>query len=281
MNQPLDCRALRAGIALLPGLFGARSVQACSRIVWFGEAGPVLVGSNMDRLEPMREDSRVLPHGIARDGAVSVNLARWTARWLRGDHRLRRRQRGRHQRGRALRQHAQSGLYQLPSPVPHAVLPRRVADVIQAVDPRRHTMARANVLCSDIAAAELRRLARRSPRAAQVWRLLAVAAIDDGRSRPGRRRCLRRAARQCHHADRAARRMRRTGGALQRRGAGCCVPWAGAICRPARSIMPRPTVRWRFLSGRRKTPWRCGSGERASPLALSGQETEFPGPSID
>ncbi len=40
----------------------------------------MLVGRNMDWLEPMRENLWVLPRGMARDGAVVTNPARWTAR---------------------------------------------------------------------------------------------------------------------------------------------------------------------------------------------------------
>jgi penicillin V acylase-like amidase (Ntn superfamily) len=53
----------------------------CSRIMWVGADGHVLVGRNIDWFEDMKVNAWVFPRGIERDGLVSGNSVKWTSKY--------------------------------------------------------------------------------------------------------------------------------------------------------------------------------------------------------
>lgn len=67
---------LTATTALLAG-----EVQACTRIVYHGEAGRTLTGRNMDFKDPMVSNFWVFPKGIKRSGQAGPRSMEWTSKY--------------------------------------------------------------------------------------------------------------------------------------------------------------------------------------------------------
>jgi penicillin V acylase-like amidase (Ntn superfamily) len=57
------------------------NVFPCSRAMWVGSDGHVLVGRTMDWFQKMSEDIWVLPAGIERDGLAGENSLKWTSKY--------------------------------------------------------------------------------------------------------------------------------------------------------------------------------------------------------
>jgi penicillin V acylase-like amidase (Ntn superfamily) len=53
----------------------------CSRIMWVGADGHVIVGRNLDFFEEMKFGGWVFPAGIERDGLVKGNSMKWTSKY--------------------------------------------------------------------------------------------------------------------------------------------------------------------------------------------------------
>jgi len=70
--------ALGAGVVF--GL-GAREADACSRCVYLGPGGEVLVARSMDWMEDTRSNLYAFPRGMKRDGAAGPNSIAWTSRY--------------------------------------------------------------------------------------------------------------------------------------------------------------------------------------------------------
>ena len=70
--------ALAVGVIL--GL-SAREAGACSRCVYLGPGGDVLVARSMDWMEDTRSNLYAFPRGMKRDGAAGPNSIAWTSRY--------------------------------------------------------------------------------------------------------------------------------------------------------------------------------------------------------
>lgn len=57
------------------------TAQACTRVVYLGDANTVITGRSMDWMEDMRTDLWIFPRGIARDGAAGPSSFKWTSRF--------------------------------------------------------------------------------------------------------------------------------------------------------------------------------------------------------
>lgn len=56
-------------------------VQACTRIVYHGEAGRILTGRNMDFRDPMVSNFWVFPKGMKRNGKAGPRSIEWTSKY--------------------------------------------------------------------------------------------------------------------------------------------------------------------------------------------------------
>lgn len=56
-------------------------VQACTRIVYHGEAGRVITGRNMDFRDPMVSNFWTFPRGMKRNGEAGAHSIEWTSKY--------------------------------------------------------------------------------------------------------------------------------------------------------------------------------------------------------
>lgn len=74
--------ALVALAAVVGGVgFIGHEARACSRCVYLGPGGGVIVARSMDWMEDTRSNFYVFPRGMARDGAAGANSIAWTSRY--------------------------------------------------------------------------------------------------------------------------------------------------------------------------------------------------------
>jgi penicillin V acylase-like amidase (Ntn superfamily) len=57
------------------------SLLPCSRVMWVGADGHVIVGRNFDWFEDLKINSWVFPQGIQRNGLVKENPLKWTSKY--------------------------------------------------------------------------------------------------------------------------------------------------------------------------------------------------------
>ena len=57
------------------------AAEACSVVIWSDNGQAVVVGRNMDWVDPMPVDLWALPRGIARDGRAGKTSIRWVSRY--------------------------------------------------------------------------------------------------------------------------------------------------------------------------------------------------------
>jgi penicillin V acylase-like amidase (Ntn superfamily) len=69
--------SLAGGCLLLTATIG----EACSRAVYFGEAGQVVTGRTMDWAEEMNSNLWIFPRGMARNGHAGAKSVEWTSRY--------------------------------------------------------------------------------------------------------------------------------------------------------------------------------------------------------
>lgn len=67
-------------LAATTGLMTAE-VQACTRVVYHGEAGRTLTGRNMDFKDPMVSNFWVFPRGMKRNGRAGARSMEWTSKF--------------------------------------------------------------------------------------------------------------------------------------------------------------------------------------------------------
>ncbi len=62
-------------------LAASPQAESCSRVLWSDNGKAVVVGRNMDWVNPMPVDLYALPRGIRRDGMTGKNTLTWTAKY--------------------------------------------------------------------------------------------------------------------------------------------------------------------------------------------------------